>query len=966
VKRLAFAILAIASTASADPTPHSLRMRARSVRVGQAPPDTPPDDAPPAPPPPPPPADTGETEVITVTDTAVDRQLFTGTAPVSVVTHDDLDATGRAMLGDILQALPSQSNAGNPQLNAGGDSTSRINLRGLGASRTLVLLNGRRFVDGGSGADGSIDLNAIPLAVIDRVEVHRDGASALYGADAVGGVVNVITRPRYDGADVSLLTSTSQRGDGMEYDASAVAGFTADDNTSWLVMAADYQRHESVLASARAFSALEDSYDFATKTETRSLSLAGPTTRIAFPACPSGVCKPDGNGGFTDFGRGDLYDAAAESYIYTPSWRFTAFASGGLKRGANTTLFAELLFQTRHSERLLPPYAFDASYAISKDNIYNPFGADLFDVRRRLVEAGNQPYDDTVFTVRGVLGFVGARPKSADWLPGWSYELTLDLGYTQSNIYTSGEIDGVRLADALGPSMLDANGTPICVRTPGDASSQIFYMNIHQLGPDGKPLKIPCVPLNLMSAGPIPKDQLSLLVFKDQSAGVDQQTTLLATTSGRIATLPHHGEITTTIGADVRKELGDVTPFTMVEAGQSANPMSAPTPLNSNYHLFEGFGAVTIVPIVERGFAKRVELDLGARALDYDRFGSSLTYKASGLVRTTYGFGLRTTYSTAYRVPAIFDLFSGRVEQFTNAEDPCDTHPPSGGKTLDPSVQARCTAQGVPLGSVFDTNQQIAAVGGNASLKPETAATASIGVLAEPMPGLALSVDYWHVAIDNAIETLSAQTILANCYDRGIDAFCDAITRDPSTHRITLIDQAIQNVKRTTTSGFDFAVWSDTELAGHGRIHTRLEAQYLLRYDLDTGQQIIHGAGYYDLGVHPRYQASLSSSWRRSLGASAGFALRYVGMYKECAGDDCNDPEKLAMASRAVGSYFKLDLFGSYALPLRFGKGTLQLGVNNVLDTAPPIVYNAPTANSDAATYDFVGRVFYARLSQLF
>jgi outer membrane receptor protein involved in Fe transport len=385
--------------------------------------------------------------------------------------------------------------------------------------------------------------------------------------------------------------------------------------------------------------------------------------------------------------------------------------------------------------------------------------------------------------------------------------------------------------------------------------------------------------------------------------------------------------------------------------------------------VFEGFGDVTIVPIVDRGLAKRVELDLGARGLDYDRFGSSLTYKAAGLLRTVHGVGLRSTYSTAYRAPSIFDLFGGRTERLTNAEDPCDIRPPSvgdGTKTLDPMVQAQCTAQGIPAGSQFSTSQQLAAVGGNESLKPETAATASIGVVLEPLPGLAFSADYWHVAIDDAIETLSAQTILASCYDRGDQALCDQITRDPSTHRITSIDQALQNVKRTTTSGIDVAVWSDTELAGHGRIHTHFEAQYLLRYDLDTGHQTIHGAGYYDLGARPRYQANLSSSWRQPAGASAGFSLRFVGTYKECAGDDCNNPTNLATASRDVGHYFKLDLFGSYAMRFRVGKPTLQVGINNVLDDSPPIVYNAPTANSDAATYDFVGRVFYVRLSQLF
>src|SRR5262249_30512381 len=131
--------------------------------------------------------DNGKTEVITVTDSTVEHELLTGRAPASVVTRTDLAASGHATLGDILQALPAQANAGNAQVNAGGDGTTRINLRGLGAPRTLVLLNGRRIVNGGNGADASVDVNTIPLPMVERVEILKDGASMLYGADAVGG-----------------------------------------------------------------------------------------------------------------------------------------------------------------------------------------------------------------------------------------------------------------------------------------------------------------------------------------------------------------------------------------------------------------------------------------------------------------------------------------------------------------------------------------------------------------------------------------------------------------------------------------------------------------------------------------------------------------------------------------------------------------------------------------------------------
>src|SRR5262249_6760438 len=152
--------------------------------------------------------------------------------------------------------------------------------RGLGAARTLVLVNGRRFINGGPGADASVDVNAIPLAMIERVEILKDGASALYGADAIGGVVNIITRPQFDGGEVSLLTSTSQRDDGSEIDASIVRGFTTDDKRTYLVVSGGYQRHGAVLASQRPFSAVQNSYDFATRTVTPTYSLAGPNGRL--------------------------------------------------------------------------------------------------------------------------------------------------------------------------------------------------------------------------------------------------------------------------------------------------------------------------------------------------------------------------------------------------------------------------------------------------------------------------------------------------------------------------------------------------------------------------------------------------------------------------------------------------------------------------------------------------------------
>jgi outer membrane receptor protein involved in Fe transport len=534
---------------------------------------------------------------------------------------------------------------------------------------------------------------------------------------------------------------------------------------------------------------------------------------------------------------------------------------------------------------------------------------------------------------------------------------------------TTGQLLKPHIADSLGPSMLDADGVPICVRKPGDPTTKIIYAYMDEAFVT-KHIRYPCVPVNLLTpSGSIPKDQLQNLTFNDVGDGANTMRTLLATTGGRLAELPNHGDISLSLGGDYRHELGTQVPPTVAAADYTTDNGGLPS--DGRFHILGGYGELAIVPITGHDIAQWVELDLGARALRHSRFGSSLTYKAGGLFRTVHGIAVRGTYSTAFRAPSVPDTFGGLLQRTPAAEDPCDIRPPSvgeGTRTLDPMVQAQCTAQGVPVGSKFTTNQQLSVIGGNPELKPETAATTTIGVVVEPpqVKGLALSADYWHIDIDNAIETLSVQTIFANCYDRGVQSCCDQIHRDPITHRISPVDQFLQNVTRTTTSGIDVALWYDTRLAELGRIHTGLEAQYLLSYDLDTGLQVIHGVGFYDLGVYPRYKANLSSNWAHPSGASGGFTLRFVGTYKECDGDDCNNDKNLAVASRDADRYFKLDLYGGYDFRSGIGKTTLQVGVNNLFDATPPVVYNAAAANSDAATYDFVGRLVYVRLSQLF
>lgn len=900
-------------------------------------------------------------EVITVTGASPEHDLFVGREPVSVITKEDLADTGRATLGDVLQTIPAQANGTNAQDNANGDGTTHINLRGLGVARTLVLINGRRVVNGGAGADTAVDLNIIPLAMVERVEVIKDGASTLYGADAVGGVVNVITRPQFDGTDVTLLGGMSEHGDGAEYDASAVTGFTTEDRHTYFVISAGYQGHQSVFAGDRHFSQDLRSYDFASGTEHHYLSLATPNGRLdatglTVPGCTASACMPDGHGGFTNFTGG--YNEAAESYLYTPSTRYNAFATAGRKLSPTAELFLEALYLHRDSDRALSPVAFNAYAPISKDSIYNPLGVDVLDYRRRMDELGDRKFVDEVGTFRMVAGISGTLPSLGDW----KYEVSANFGATQSTLVTPGQLYQPRLADATGPSMLDAAGTPICVRVPGDPSTKIVYVI---RGPNGTTTTIPCVPLNLMSeAGQIPQAQLKNLTFADGGNGNDRMTVLLATAQGTIAHLPGDGSIYGTAGVDYRNEVGNQAPPDIAGAGESTAPSAQAT--NGKFSTEEAYAEAEVVPLVDAGLVKRLELDLGARLVHHSEFGTDLTYKASGLFRSDFGLALRASYATAWRAPTVRDLIGGQTQTTPSVEDPCDTRPPSlgdGTKTLSPTAQAACTAQGVPVGSRFNTTQQLASTGGNPDLIPEKAATAMAGLVYEPpIKGLALSVDYWHIAIRHAIEVLPVATIFANCYDRGEQAFCDEINRDRVTHQIDPVDQSLQNVDRVTTSGVDAALLYDGRFKELGRIRAALEAQYLITYDVETANQVIHGAGNYDLGVFPHVKANLATSWTHPSGWGGGFILRYIGSFKECASDDCN---LAGNASREVSQYAKLDLFATYDFSA-LGKTRVQLGVNNVGNATPPLIYNAPANASDAATYDFVGRFVYVRIAEHF
>jgi len=902
-------------------------------------------------------------EVITVTGSTIERKTLTTPAPLTILSREDLGAAGRATVGDILQQLPEQSNAINAQANNGGDGSTRISIRGLGTNRTLTLLNGRRVVAGGSGANSSVDLNAIPLAMIERVEVLKDGASAIYGSDAIGGVVNIITRSDFSGTEIALYTGGASHGDGFTYDASFVTGYNSQDKKGNIVFSAGIQSQDPVFAGDRSFSNRLRSFDFVKRVETAGnittapsgylnakAGIAGPggTKPVPVNVCGAGVdfCASNGDGTFRPFLDSDLYNPQPANYLYTPSSRYNVYSAGTYKLLPHASTFFEASYLNRTSDQQLAATPFSSAATISKDSMYNPLGADVLDYQRRLEEFGPRQFLQNVDTFRIVGGLQGAVPEDAPAFQNWKWELSYNYGRTGSLNKSQGNLIKSRLAQALGPSMLDASNKPICVRTPGDPKTVIPG----------------CVPMNILGpAGSIDPAAANWVTFTGISGGFNEQQTVLAQTHGRLLELPNHGDLSVAVGADYRAEAGGTNPDPLTATGDTTGNAQAPT--SGKYNVSEGFAEVSLVPISSQKYVEWAELNLAARGFHYDTFGSGVTWKAGALFRTINGIALRGTYSTAFRAPSIADLFLGTADSFPANLDPCNT---AGGTImLSPTATAKCTAQGVPAGATYADKQQRTVIGGNPNLKAETAHVITAGVVFEPpqVKGLSLTADYWNIDIKDAIQAIPASVILSNCYVQGIDSYCDQIHRNPAlNNKIDFINDVTMNVGGTTTSGLDLAAAYDRTAGQAGRFHGQVETQYLFKYNVDNTVQILHYRGNYDFGVFPKYKTNFSTQWAHPSGVGAGFNVQYIGQFEECANKDCNHDQ----LSRKVDAWAKLDLFGSYTVKSVAGKTTLAVGVNNVMNTNPAVIYAGFAGTSDSSTYDYMGRFLYMRMSQLF
>lgn len=911
-------------------------------------------------------------EQIIVTGSRIPRRDLEGPSPVSIYNRTNIEQSGATSIGQMLREIPSVAGgAQSTNINNGGSGSQNISLRGLGTARTLVLINGRRAPDSSGGNNGAVDLNTIPVAMVERVEVLKDGASATYGSDAIAGVVNIILRDDFDGIDFSVQTGRSSSDDGEKHEASLTIGDSFDGG-NYVLSLTRIEENETVAGNR----------DWA---EQAKFLLFGEWVDGGSSAPPWGqydgqTLGPDYNGD----GAGGLrqYSSATDSYNYAPinfqrqpneRWILNASAKtdletlSGLSFMDDVQAFGEISYIDRESstalaEQPLAPlafYGFSAPY--SADNAYNPTGVDISDWRRRLVEDGPRTGFTEIQTFRGVAGFEGTFSNNISWEVYGNYS-EVDYGNSYGPLFNLNKV-----ANAVGPTVMD--GDMLRCDTDGDGA---FSSADDQA----------CVPLNTFGQNSVTQDMVDYISFRqNESNKVTQKVFAFNLTKPDLIELPA-GDLGVAAGYSRRKDTGQYTPDALVsELAETGAVTGTPSDVTDGGYEVDEFYVEARVPVLEN-----LELELGWRYSDYSTFGETDNWKVGVQYRPIDDLLVRGSASTSFRAPTISNLFGGAGISFPGVSDPCAGNPTS-----------NCIADGVPAAGFTQISAQVRTmVGGNDGTQPEEADTFTLGFVYQPewLPGAALSVDYYDVEIIDPITTVGASVILSQCAETG--EFCDLIDRfgpGPNEGAPLLIDNRITNAGAVETNGVDIlAEYRDIE-TDLGTFGVRWEATNLLEYDKTqaNGTVVPHDGFFRDDedGHFAEWRYTLSGLWEMD-NWSAQVDYRFIDEVTEFGQDlvgscvDVNGAETQpgvnvgltcvtagnSFASTNLGDFVRtvdsaayLDLYASYNWSDSI---IIYGGVDNALDEEPPLSVDGFNDNTDVRTFDTIGRYFYLGLRTSF
>ncbi|MBA3678242.1 MAG: TonB-dependent receptor [Sphingosinicella sp.] len=896
-----------------------------------------------------------DSQAIVVTGSRIRRDPLSQDAPIVFVDQEDIAKTGLNSVTDVLQRLPSSGGGlngkfnnsgslGNPPDGGGvGAGAAEIDLRYLGSRRVLVLVDGIRYVNGASasGVPGSTDLNSIPESAIERIEVLQDGASAIYGSDAIAGVVNIITKKRQQGILASGQIGITDHGDGTTQNYQLSWG-NGGDSPLQIVVGANYVKQDLISAGDRDIS--------------------------RFPAPYANSCAAGGCSGFIPNGRyvvlgqartliapvigrrstladfrpfvspADRFNFAPFNYLQIPLERYGVFGNLRYELSDAVNFSVKGLWNERKSKNQAAPLPFGIGKAagitpvldgttVDVTNPFNPFGVTLdasnMDfIYRRFVEGGPRQFFQTVDTAYGVATLDG---KFALGDKEWYWDVNAAYGRNKAEQTMFGNINSNLLRRALGPV---ANCTA------------------------------PCVPFNLFGgAGSITQAMMDYVTFEQNDSS--KQTTLDFTgnVAGDLFDLPG-GPLGIAAGLEYRKLKGRFDPDPVVAAGFSSDIPALPT--RGSYDVKEAYAEINAPLLSNRPFFHLLELSGAARFSDYSRSGSTTTLKGGVNWKPVRDLRLRASYAEGFRAPSIGELFGTASRFDQQLDDPCSSHSNNAAPrrfSNDAGVRANCIAAGVPAnGSYQQANPQISVeVGGNQNLLPETSKSWNAGAVFSPsfFPRFSIEANYYDIRLKGAIQTVAADFIVANCLVGNDPAACALTTRVGG--QLTTVAGALQNIAGVETDGVDVNLSYRSAETGVGKFGLTWNNTFLRNYNVIVpvtgGEQVISREGTEQGSPSqgfPKFKSVGILDWDL---ASFGATLtgRYISKLRESDGN--------VMKSRF---YTDLQLRFMAGVDREFG---FALGANNLFNTKAPGCVTCDINNFDPTAYDLPGRYFYARAS---
>ncbi|MGH8147824.1 MAG: TonB-dependent receptor domain-containing protein [Rhodanobacteraceae bacterium] len=929
-------------------------------------------------------------QVITVTGSHIRAAQLATANPVVTITAQQLQQTGELTIGQALLNLPSVTGAVvTPNIdNQGVSGVQAVGLRGLTPARTLLLVDGQRVITN--------DLGTIPLAAVERVEVMTTGASMVYGSDAIGGVVNVILKSNYQGAQFQADYGISDHGDGVRKGYSFTFGQSSDKGS--IIAGVDYNKTDAIAQINRKFSSQTLSITGSTNSpihtvlggssfSPRSVTFLPPDLKAQFGGCRSvslntsavGQSQPVSLADFHCTTRQDFYSYSVSRPLTQPTERTNAFLNGTYHLSSNVDAFLTVLHnKTNSSFTLGPPVWSDLTgTVVSQYSYYNPFKIDFSPtsgnvLESRLTTIGNRvtpsavATDNAMFGLRGSLTILGQD---------WQWDIGYDYGH-QSDITQAGGLPILaKLNPGLGPSMLDpATGQVVCVGTPGDLNTIISG----------------CTPwdtFNLNNPASLAVVQAPGTTATGMFNTFTQQRVKYADITGGILDLPA-GTAQLALGASYKSlYLHSIVGSGLLADSFGLCPLSSQctSPVQGGYSVKEAYGELFVPLLKDFPGVHSLSIDLGDRYSKYSDFGSTSNWKVGVQYRPIQDLLVRGNVSRVFRAPTIGDIFAGIAFGGTTlSSDPCDgiTSPnpacvgvPTDGSFVDAQVATHSQTNTLGSGSAL----------AGFPLGPEKGKSFDFGVVWSPefVPGFDATVDFWRIFLDNEITGVSANTVLTACFN-GITSFCPLIDRfgagTPNPGQIREIHAPTANLGRIDVKGVDLNVSYRLPPFSFGQFVVDLHSTYMSQYKEQTAPGLPGNSAYdlvgnlnTDLGggigiLMPRIRALGQLNWQ--LGPwSAFWQMQFIDHFD--VGSNVVARHYSAVRGFKVpyvlhyGSFVYNNFAVGYDIPKVNSR--INFGVNNVFDKQPPVLYynfyGLGNGAADGADFDVVGRYYWGRIT---